>query len=130
MENSDAYRRLAIWHFTIGAALIDPAYRKRLIAKVDTKSPELGEIAPLIEALRKSDVKGVWSAMKAYWLEQEGDELVTDALLRKVEALSWGSNVSYMYNGLIKAYRDGNHSESIVMASELKKALEKLETKG
>ena len=100
-EASCVYRKLSLWHFAIGAALVNPKYREKLLA-LTTDDSSLGEVAPLVEAIRVGDGAGVWSALNAYWVTQEGQETAIDAILRKLEGDAWKNSVSTTYNNVIR----------------------------
>jgi hypothetical protein len=123
-ESTAIYRKLALWHYALGASLVSPKYREKLLEKLGTADPCLGEIAALVQALKTGDGAGVWSAMKAYWIEQEGTETVIDAIIKSLEASTWGTSVSASYNALISAHGKGEEIKGHV--DELKALLDKI----
>jgi len=114
-ESTAAYRKLALWHYALGAALVSPKYREKLLTRLETADPCLGEIADLMKALRTGDGAGVWTAMKVYWIEQEDKETVIDAVIKSLEASTWGTSVSASYNALIRAHSNGEDTEKHVL---------------
>ena len=102
LSNTPIYRKMALWHYALGAALHDPEYRKRLLAIASSMDGQAGEASDLIEALRVNDGKGVWTAMKCYWVEQQDNESVMDAILRKLEKDCWKESLRQTYNDLIR----------------------------
>ena len=62
--------------------------------------------------------------MKTYWVEQEGGETVCDALLRVLEAKSWGTAVSQTYHTLLKS-TDNDRDDTLFYAKEMKALMEK-----
>ena len=117
------YRELAIYHYVIGAMLVDKDFRSKALEVLPEKA--MPEIDPIVAAIATSDATAVWNGFSHYGIRQEGQETVLEAILRTLASMVMKRQIRDGSKQLSNLMSDWGSEESKIVATRLQDALAK-----